>query len=194
MGLEIRPGICAADSTSAATTDRTMALGRDGRGDPGKAVLSLACRGQRRRSLGFPDSVPQEHEGRDSVMRKLLKKQGFAPSTIVTDKLRSYGSAIRKLGLCADMSRAYGRTIELKLPSAGTTTRAKDAALQIAKVCPEIPRHPRCRLQSLQRPAPPDFPPDASPISHLSHGGMAGNNNGRLTNAIGKAFHPPPLS
>ena len=36
------------------------------------------------------------------LMRKLLKKQGFAPSTIVTDKLRSYGSAIRKLGLCAE--------------------------------------------------------------------------------------------
>ena len=36
------------------------------------------------------------------LMRKLFKKQGFAPSTIVTDKLRSYGSAIRKLGLCAE--------------------------------------------------------------------------------------------
>ena len=29
------------------------------------------------------------------LMRKLLKKQGFAPATIVTDKLRSYGTAIR---------------------------------------------------------------------------------------------------
>ena len=36
------------------------------------------------------------------LMRKLLKKQGFAPSTIVTDQLRSYGSAIRKLGLSAE--------------------------------------------------------------------------------------------
>ncbi len=36
------------------------------------------------------------------LMRKLLKKQGFAPSTIVTDKLRSYGSAIRKLRLSAE--------------------------------------------------------------------------------------------
>ena len=26
------------------------------------------------------------------LMRKLLKKQGFAPATIVTDKLRSYGA------------------------------------------------------------------------------------------------------
>ena len=33
------------------------------------------------------------------LMRKLLKKQGFAPKLLVTDKLRSYGSAFRRLGL-----------------------------------------------------------------------------------------------
>ena len=33
------------------------------------------------------------------LMRKLLKKQGFAPKLLVTDKLGSYGSAFRKLGL-----------------------------------------------------------------------------------------------
>jgi transposase-like protein len=32
-------------------------------------------------------------------MRKLLKKQGFAPKLLVTDKLRSYASAFRRLGL-----------------------------------------------------------------------------------------------
>jgi putative transposase len=32
-------------------------------------------------------------------MRKLLKKQGFAPKLLVTDRLRSYASAIRRLGL-----------------------------------------------------------------------------------------------
>src|SRR5438270_10911497 len=42
--------------------------------------------------------------GRDSraasrLMRKLLKKQGFAPKLLVTDKLRSYGSAFRQLKL-----------------------------------------------------------------------------------------------
>ncbi len=35
------------------------------------------------------------------LMRKLLKKQGFAPSVVVTDKLRSYSSAFRDLGLSA---------------------------------------------------------------------------------------------
>jgi transposase-like protein len=32
-------------------------------------------------------------------MRKLLKKQGFTPKLLVTDKLRSYASAFRRLQL-----------------------------------------------------------------------------------------------
>jgi putative transposase len=35
------------------------------------------------------------------LMRKLLKKQGFAPDELVTDKLGSYGAARRELGLAA---------------------------------------------------------------------------------------------
>ena len=33
------------------------------------------------------------------LMRKLLKKHGFAPKLLVTDRLRSYASAFRRLGL-----------------------------------------------------------------------------------------------
>ena len=33
------------------------------------------------------------------LMRKLLKQQGFAPRLLVTDKLRSYASAFRRLRL-----------------------------------------------------------------------------------------------
>jgi putative transposase len=35
------------------------------------------------------------------LMRMLLKKHGFAPSVVTTDKLRSYAAAFRKFGLCA---------------------------------------------------------------------------------------------
>ena len=35
------------------------------------------------------------------LMRKLIKKQGFAPGVLVTDKLRSYGAAKAALGLSA---------------------------------------------------------------------------------------------
>jgi transposase-like protein len=34
-------------------------------------------------------------------MRKLLKKHGFAPTQVTTDKLRSYGAAFRQLGVTA---------------------------------------------------------------------------------------------
>ena len=33
------------------------------------------------------------------LMRKLMKKQGVTPATIVTDKLGSYSSALRELGV-----------------------------------------------------------------------------------------------
>jgi transposase-like protein len=46
------------------------------------------------------------------LMRSLLKKHGFAPTFIVTDKLRSYYAAFRELGLSAehiDNKRANNR-------------------------------------------------------------------------------------
>ncbi|MFB3104628.1 MAG: transposase, partial [Pseudomonadales bacterium] len=39
------------------------------------------------------------------LMRKLLKTQGFAPSRVVTDKLRSYASAFRAIDLAAEHDR-----------------------------------------------------------------------------------------
>ena len=39
------------------------------------------------------------------LMRKLLKKQGFAPEVLVTDKLRSYGAAKSEIGLSARHER-----------------------------------------------------------------------------------------
>jgi len=39
------------------------------------------------------------------LMRKLLKKQGFTPTVIVTDKLRSYAAAFAELGLVAHHER-----------------------------------------------------------------------------------------
>jgi putative transposase len=35
------------------------------------------------------------------LMRKLLKKQGFAPAVVATDRLRSYGAAFQAIGLAA---------------------------------------------------------------------------------------------
>jgi IS1 family transposase len=48
------------------------------------------------------------------LMRKLLKKQGFAAKSLVTDKLRSYASAFRRLRLNCRMSRGCAKTIAPK--------------------------------------------------------------------------------
>ena len=52
------------------------------------------------------------------LMRKLLRKQGFAPTRVTTDKLRSYGAAFRHLGLSCHHEQGLreniGRKIRIK--------------------------------------------------------------------------------
>jgi transposase-like protein len=45
--------------------------------------------------------VQRRRDGRAALrlLRKLLKKQGFAPKLLVTDKLRSYACAFRRLAI-----------------------------------------------------------------------------------------------
>ena len=43
------------------------------------------------------------------LMRKLLKKQGFAPKLLVTDKLRSYAAAFRRLRLSSPHEQGLRR-------------------------------------------------------------------------------------
>jgi putative transposase len=43
------------------------------------------------------------------LMRKLLKKQGFAPKLLVTDKLRSYAAAFRRLRLSCPQEQGLRR-------------------------------------------------------------------------------------
>ena len=48
------------------------------------------------------DILVQKHRDKRAakkLLRMLLKKQGYSPSSIVTDKLRSYGAALSDLGL-----------------------------------------------------------------------------------------------
>jgi transposase-like protein len=48
------------------------------------------------------------------LMRKLLRKQGFAPKLLVTDKLRSYACAFRRLRLNCPHDQGLRKTIEPK--------------------------------------------------------------------------------
>ena len=62
------------------------------------------------------------------LMRKLLKKQGLAPKLLLTDKLRSYASGVRRLSLTcphvsqsADATASSSGSSRLDLPSASST-------------------------------------------------------------------------
>jgi transposase-like protein len=79
------------------------------------------------------------------LMRKLLKKQGFASKLLVTDKLRSYASAFRRLGLsCPHEQGAQKKQSGRELASSGSTTRAQAPTIQISPIRPVLPQH-SCR-------------------------------------------------
>jgi len=51
--------------------------------------------------LDLPVQRRRDKAAAVKLMRNLLKKQGFAPDVLVTDKLRSYGAAKSEMGLSA---------------------------------------------------------------------------------------------
>jgi putative transposase len=59
------------------------------------------CHWLSRPSAELPDILVQRRRSRAALrlMRKLLEKQGFVPKLLLTDKLRSYASAFRRLPL-----------------------------------------------------------------------------------------------
>ena len=77
------------------------------------------------------------------LMRKLLRKQGFAPKRVTTDRLRSYAAAFQHLGaFLRPAAKQSGR----EFASSSATARAQDAALQIGRIGITLPerarRHP----------------------------------------------------
>ena len=99
------------------------------------------------------------------LMRKLLKKQGFAPDVLVTDKLRSYGAAKSAMDCRLGTSKGCEEQSGREFASTDSTTRAKDAAFQIARISPTISVCSRRRPQHVQRPAPSHIPSTRSASS-----------------------------
>jgi transposase-like protein len=62
------------------------------------------------------------------LMRKLIKKQGFAPEVLVTDRLGSYGAAKRKLGLLA--RREQGLRKNNRAENSHQPTRRRERKMQ----------------------------------------------------------------
>ena len=62
------------------------------------------------------------------LMRKLLKKHGYAPTVLVTDKLRSYGAAKVALGLSA--RHEQGRRANNRAENSHQPVRRRERKMQ----------------------------------------------------------------
>ena len=68
-------------------------------------------------------------------LKKLLKKQGFAPRVMVTDKLKSYAAAKKEILPSVEhrQHKSLNNRAENKAPT-NTAEREEDAALQVCRV------------------------------------------------------------
>jgi hypothetical protein len=119
---------------------------------------SASVAGRARISIGVFGSRPTSRHAALKSMRKLLKKYAFAPERLVTDDLRSYGSAARELGLEVGASAGDGSTIERRIHINRLGVGAQQRPLS-----PEVPFNPRCRLQHFQRPTLSQLSPNPTP-------------------------------
>ena len=108
------------------------------------------------------------------LMRKLLKKHGVAPATIVTDKLGSYRSALRELGIAR--RHDTGRWKNNRAENSHQPLRQRERRMKRFKsprVGTALSLNPRRRLQCVQRPTPSDLPPNPALISRSGYADLA---------------------
>jgi len=111
------------------------------------------------------------------LMRKLLKKHGFAPDVLVTDQLRSYAAAKSELRLTARHEQGLRRNNRgREFAPAGSSPRAEDAAVQIARISTTVPVRSCRSPERVQRPTPSRFPQHAPRSQRRSVSELAGGN------------------
>ena len=116
------------------------------------------------------------------LMRKLLKKQGFAPSVLVTDKLRSYSAAKAEIGLSAHHEQGLRKNNRAE--NSHQPVRRRERKMQRFKSPGSAQRFlsaPFCRLQHLQRPASPHLPPHSARLQEKGSGAMAARDRRRTS-------------
>src|SRR5436190_21371470 len=98
-------------------------------------------------------------------MRKLLKKQGVTPAIIVTDKLGSYSSALRELGVAR--RHDTGRWKNNRAENSHQPLRQRERRMKRFKSPGSgtaLSLSPRRRLQCVQHPTPSDLPPNPARV------------------------------
>jgi hypothetical protein len=114
MGLEVRAGVRPRTSPSTPAANLPVACRRDGRDDWRPAVLAVARSTTKGEVLDLIVQRRRDKATAVKLMRKLLKKQGFAPEVLVTDKLHSYGAARSEMRLRARVEEAVDSGVEVR--------------------------------------------------------------------------------
>jgi transposase-like protein len=101
------------------------------------------------------------------LMKKLLKTQGFAPSRVVADKLRSYASAFRAIGLAAKHDR--GLRANNRAENSHQPVRRRERKLQRFTSPGSAQRFLSIHLRNLQHLLPPASPPQTIDVQGTSN-------------------------
>jgi hypothetical protein len=128
---------------------RAVASRRSARLHQRQTIVRLACRGQRRRGPGHPRPATADCKAALKAERKLLKKQGFTPANVVTDKLGSYSPAAQRY--CAASRQVAGRITGQRI-AISHCGHANDEMKQVSPIGTAL--NPR-RLQRVQYSTPP---------------------------------------
>ena len=110
------------------------------------------------------------------LMRKLLQKQGIAPTDWVTDKCPAYGAALRDLRLDG-IPHLRGKRQNNRAESSHVPVRRRErklTRLQVGRLGAAVPVDARRDLQHLQRLPSPHHRPHAPALSSRGVRGMAG--------------------
>ena len=130
--------------------------------------------------LDFLVQRRRDAQAAKKLMVKLLKKHGFAPSRVVTDRLRSHPAAFRAIGLTAEHDRGLASKQQGgELASADTTPRTNNCSGS---------NHPAQSNVSL-----PSMPPHStqSPINVICCADRILRSFAPVHSALGPG-HPPP--
>ena len=125
----------------------------------------------------------RDHKAALKLMRKLLKKQGITPAAVVTDKLRSYGSALRELGVAR--RQETGRWKNNRAENSHQPLRQRERRMKrFTWIGTALPFNPRRRIQRVQHPTPSDLTPNPARVSRSGNANVAPSNS-RSVNICG---------
>src|SRR5450432_2386418 len=108
------------------------------------------------------------------LLRKLLKKYGATPATMVTDKLGSCRSALRELGIA--QRHNTGRWKNNRAENSHQPLRQRERRMkrfQVTRIGAALSLNPCRRLQCVQHPTPSDLPPNPARVSRSGYADVA---------------------